>query len=134
MGEGMRRSGRVAASVSSVCAALAASAVLGVAPATASDSPAPAPSPTVEPKQADPFGPTTGSAGGSTPDEGSTVGQVTGAVVAPLFDRIRLAAAYAVGSAQPATGPSPAVPGSAGASPGHRRGDRCRRARLAAAC
>jgi hypothetical protein len=118
-GEGMRRSGRVAASVSFACAALAASAVLGVAPATASDSPAPAPSPTVEPERVDPFGPTTGSEGGSSAgDEGSTVGQVTGAVVAPLFDRVRLAAAYAVGATQPAAGPSPAAPVSPGASPG----------------
>ena len=112
----MRRSGGVATSVSFACAALAASAVLGVAPATAAASPAPAPTPTTQPEPADPFGPAPGSAG--DPDAGGafTVGQVTGAVVAPLFDRVRLAAAYVVGSTQPGAAPSPPVPGAPGAS------------------
>ncbi|WP_404390209.1 lytic transglycosylase domain-containing protein [Humibacillus xanthopallidus] len=106
----MRRSGGVATSVSFACAALAASAVLGVAPATAAGSPAPAPTPTptAEPERADPFGPTPGSAGDPEAGGASTVGQVTGAVVAPFFDHVRLAAAYVVGSTQPGGVPSPA--------------------------
>jgi hypothetical protein len=111
----MRRRGRVATSVSFACVALAASAVLGVAPATASATPAP--TPTTEPERADPFGPTRGSVGDPEAGGAFTVGQVTGAVVAPLFDRVRLAAAYVVGSTQPGAAPSPPVPGAPEASP-----------------
>jgi hypothetical protein len=103
-GEGMRRGGRFATSVSFACAGLAASAVLGAAPAVSADGPlpAPAPTPTVLSDPADPFGPAPGADGGPAGGDGpSAVGQVTGAVVAPLFDRVRLAAAYVVGSSQP---------------------------------
>ena len=113
----MRRSGGVATSVSFACAALAASAVLGVAPSPAAASPTPAPTPTAEPERADPFGPRPGSPGDPEAGGASTVGQVTGAVVAPFFDRVRLAAAYVVGSTQPGGVPSPAAP-SAPAAPG----------------
>ncbi|HET8987765.1 MAG TPA: lytic transglycosylase domain-containing protein [Humibacillus sp.] len=117
----MRRGGRIATSVSLVCAAVAASAVLGAAPASAADSPvpAPAPTPTVLPEPADPFGPAPGAGGGGGADGSvATVGQVTGAVVAPLFDRLRLAAAYVVGSTQPGSAAGPSAPAApAGTSP-----------------
>jgi hypothetical protein len=91
--------------VALACAALAASAVLGAAPVMAAGTPVPAPTPTVQGDPADPFGPAPGSDGGGG-DGGSSVGEVTGAVVAPLFDRLRLAAAYVVGSTEPGAGSS----------------------------
>ena len=115
----MRRGGSVAASVSLACAALAASAVLSAAPAAAAadgPTPVPGPTPTVLSDPADPFGPAPGSGGGAAGGGPSTVGQVTAAVVAPLFDRVRLAAAYVIGSTQ--ADPSPSAPASpATASP-----------------
>jgi hypothetical protein len=106
----MRRGGRAAAGVSLACAALAASAVLCAAPAVSAQrtltGPAPGPTPTDYGDPADPFGPAPGPADGGAGSGPSSVGQVTGAVVAPLFDRLRLAAAYVVGSNQPAPTPS----------------------------
>ena len=89
----------------------------------------PAPTPTVLSDPADPFGPAPGSGGGAAGGGPATVGQVTGAVVAPLFDRVRLAAAYVIGSTQADPSPSaPGVPGDGVAAQRHRR----RRTRVAA--
>lgn len=104
----MRRGGRTATGVTLACAAMAASVVLAAAPTMAADGPAPAPTPSFQGDPADPFGPAAGSggdsvdgSGGGSGGPGPTVGQVTGAVVSPLFDRLRLAAAYVVGSNEP---------------------------------
>jgi hypothetical protein len=114
----MKRGWRAATGVSLACAALAASVVLGAGPAMSADGPAPVPgpSPTFLGDPADPFGPAAGDAGGSAGDGPSTVGQVTGAVVAPLFDRLRLAAAYVVGSTEPSGAPAGGASASHGAT------------------
>ncbi|HET7798809.1 MAG TPA: lytic transglycosylase domain-containing protein [Humibacillus xanthopallidus] len=113
----MRRGGRAATGVTLACAALAASLVIGAGPATAADPPVPAPTPTVQGDPADPFGPAPGVDGGAG-DGASSVGEVTGAVVSPLFDRLRLAAAYVVGSTEPGAsgGPGGGTQASVGAT------------------